>query len=127
MDPIDVPKPKGVRDPDRPAGTLLLAQVRHMHEAEKSLPPKYHSGIFYKAVVTEDDAARYIQAVTKAIHKAHDDAAKERPRRTAARKRVIEIAAAAEPGTSRRQRSGARASRGKGSQGKKSRKSGRRS
>ena len=98
-----------------------------MHEAEKSLPPKYHSGIFHKAVVTEDDAARYIQAVTKAIHKTHNDAAKERARRTAARKRVIEIAAAAEQGTSRKQRSGARGSRGKGSQGKKSHKSGRRS
>src|SRR5579872_4692397 len=102
MNPIDVPKPKGVRNPGRPAGTLLLAQVHHLHEAEKSLPPKYHSGIFYKAVATEDDAARYIGAVTKAIHKAHDDATKERARRAAARTRGLEVVAAPDQGTSRK-------------------------
>ena len=91
MDPIPVPKPQGVRDPNRPAGTLLLSQVHHLHKAEKDLPPKYHSGIFHKAIATEDDAARYIRAVTHAIHKAHDDAAKER--RLAARNRVIRTAA----------------------------------
>lgn len=120
MDPTDVPKPKGVRDPDRPAGALLLAQVRHLHEAEKSLPPKYHSGIFHKAVVTEDDAARYIHAVTKAIHEAHDDAAKERARRTAARKRVIEIAAMADHRGTRKRRSASKRTKTKANKGKKS-------
>jgi hypothetical protein len=124
MDPIDVPKPKGVRDPDRAAGALLLAQVRHMHEADKSLPTKYHSGIFHKAVVTEDDVARYIQAVTKAIHKAHDDASTERARRAAARKRVTEIAAAADQGTSRKRLSSAKRNKGKGSKSKRVRKTG---
>jgi hypothetical protein len=119
MDPIDVPKPKGVRDPDRLAGTLLLAQVRHLHEAEKSLPPKYQSGIFHKAVVTEDDAARYIHAVTKAIHKAHDDAAKERARR-AARKRVIEIATMANHRGTRKRRPANKRTKTKANKGKKS-------
>lgn len=122
MDPIIVPKPKGIRDSDRPAGTLLLSQVRHLHEAEKSLPPKYHSGIFHKAIETEDDAARYIQAVTKAIHKAHDDAAKERARRVAARKKVIEIAAAAD-----REGGQKRRTKVKGSKGSKAKKAARRS
>jgi len=54
-----------------------------------------------------------------------DDAAKERARRAAARKRVIEIAAVAEQGTSRKRWSGAKRSKGKGSKGKKARKSGR--
>lgn len=120
MDQIDVPKPKGVRDPDRPAGTLLLAQVRHLHEAEKSLPPKYQSGIFHKAVVTEDDAARYIHAVTKAIHKAHDDAAKERARRRATSKQVIEIAAMADRRDTRKRRSASRRAKTKANKGKKS-------
>jgi hypothetical protein len=95
MEPIRVPKPKGERDPNRSAGTLLLAQVRHLQKAERTLPPKYHSGIFHKAIETEDEAARYIQAVTRAIHKAHDDAVRERARRAAARKKVIRIAAKA--------------------------------
>ena len=84
MEPIPVPKPKGVRDPNRTAGTLLLAQVHHLQKAERTLPPKYHSGIFHKAIQTEGEAARYIQAVTRAIHKAHDDAVRERTRRAAA-------------------------------------------
>lgn len=88
MEPIPVPKPKGVRDPKRPAGTLLLAQVRHLQKAERALPPKYHSGIFHKAIQTEGEAARYIQAVTTAIHKAHDDAASERTGRAYAGKKI---------------------------------------
>lgn len=95
MDPILVPKPKSIRDPDRPAGSLLLAQVRHLQKAERTLPPKYNSGFFHKEVLTEFEAARYVEAVTKAIHKAHDDAVRERRRRIAARKKVVEIAAEA--------------------------------
>lgn len=120
MEPIDVPKPKGVRDPDRAAGTLLLAHVRHLHEAEKSLPPKYHTGIFHKAIETEFEAARYIRAVTKAIHKAHDDAVKQRARRMTARKRVVEIAAAADQGTARKKRAGAKGIEPKAIGGRKS-------
>jgi|SRR5581483_1451795 len=90
------PKPKGVRSPDRPAGSLLLAQVKHLREAEKSLPPKYHSGIFSHAVETEDEAARYVRAVTEAIHDAHDDAAAARARKAAKRKKVVEMAAMAD-------------------------------
>lgn len=98
MDPILVPRPKSVRNPDRIASSLLLAQVDHLHEAEKSLPSKYQSNIFHKAIQTEDEAARYVRAVTEAIHKAHHDAAKERDRRVAAkRRRALEIAAAEAP------------------------------
>lgn len=121
MDPIGVPKPKGIRDPNRPAGTLLLAQVHHLHEAEKSLPPKYHSGIFFKAIVTEDDAARYIQAVTKAIHTAHDDAVRERGRGAAQRKRDIGTTVAADKGTSRKRPGGGKKNKGKATKGKKAR------
>lgn len=114
MDLIDVPKPRGIRDPNRLAGTLLLAQVRHLHEAEKSLPAKYHSGIFYKAVVTEQDAAHYIRAVTKGIHKAHDDAAKGRRfLNRQPRAKVIELTASAEQNVSRKRPSGAKTKKNK--------------
>ena len=96
MHPIPVPKPKSIRNPDRPISSLLLAQIQHLQEAEKSLPPKYHSDIFFKAIKTEGEAANYIREVTEAIHAAHDDAAAQRVRKVPKRKRVIEIAAAAD-------------------------------
>lgn len=105
MEPIPVPKPKGVRDPKRPAGTLLLAQVRHLRKAEQALPPKYNSGIFHKAIETEDEAARYIQAVTGAIHKAHDDATRERARRADAGKKTGRTASKAARASNRSRRS----------------------
>jgi hypothetical protein len=109
MDPIIVPRPKSKWDPNRPASSLLLAQVRHLHEAEKSLPPKYHNGIFTKAIQTEGEAARYVKAVTEAIHEAHDDAARERIRPVAKRRRVIEIAAVADEAAERKRQTRSRA------------------
>ena len=110
MDPIIVPRPKGVRNPNRPAGSLLLAQVKHLREAEKSLPPRYHSGIFSHAIQTESEAALYVRAVTEAIHAAHDDAAAERMKKVPKRKRVIEIAAVADEAAERK-RSGTQRNR----------------
>ncbi|HEV3307832.1 MAG TPA: hypothetical protein VGZ91_15450 [Candidatus Sulfotelmatobacter sp.] len=107
MEPILVPRPKSVRDPNRPVSSLLLAQVKHLREAEKELPGKYQSGIFSHAIQTESEAARYVQAVTQAIHAAHDDAAAQRVRKAPKRKRVIDIdiAAVADEGAERRTRS----------------------
>jgi hypothetical protein len=104
MDPIDVPRPKSVRDPNRPVSSLLLAQVKHLREAEKDLPQRYQSGIFIHAIRTEGEAARYVSAVTEAIHAAHNDAAAERVRRARKPKRVIEIAAVADEAAERRAR-----------------------
>lgn len=98
-------EPKSKVNPNRDANALLLAQVQHLREAERSLPPKYHSGIFSQAIRTEGEAARYVQAVTEAIHQAHADAAAERMRRPKKRKGVIEIAAVADEAAERRQRS----------------------
>jgi hypothetical protein len=97
-------KPKSKRDPDRAAGSLLLAQVKHLREAEKGLPPQYHSGIFSHAIQTEGEAARYVRAVTEAIHAAHDDAAAARARKAPKRKRGIEIAAVADVTAERKRR-----------------------
>lgn len=108
MTVFDFPRPKGVRNPNRDASSLLLAQVDHLHEAEKSLPPGYHSGIFHKTIRTEGQAARYIRAVTEAIHRAHDDAARELARPVPKRKRVIEIAAVADESAERKRRTSSR-------------------
>jgi hypothetical protein len=104
MEPIIVPRPKSVRDPNRAASTLLLAQVKHLREAEKSLPSKYQSEIFSHAIQTEGEAAGYVRAVTEAIHAAHDDAAAERVRSARKRKDVIEIAAVADEAGERKAR-----------------------
>ena len=98
---IPVPKPpKNAYDPNRPMGSLLKSQVDHMREAESKLPLKYRSQIetYVKAVRTEGEAARYIEAVTKAIHLAHEDAERDRraPRPVPVAKPVIEIAAVAD-------------------------------
>jgi hypothetical protein len=91
---IRVPKPKSVFDPGRRASTLLLAQVEHLQKAELNLPLKYVSKKYTKAITTEGEAAAYIQEVTEAIHRAHDDA--ERARRAAGKKKGLAIAASAE-------------------------------
>ena len=98
---IPVPKPpKNAYDPDRPVGSLLKSQVDHMREAESKLPLRYRSQIetYVKAVRTEGEAARYIQAVTQAIHLAHEDAERDRrgPRPTPAAKPASGIAAVAD-------------------------------
>jgi hypothetical protein len=116
MDPIPVPKPKGVRDPNRPASSLLLAQIHHLREAEKNLPVRYHSSIFHKSLITEGEVARYVRSVTEAIHKAHNDAVKERftaaaKRKAPRRQRVIELAAQAEETTERKRRPGKKKAR----------------
>jgi hypothetical protein len=116
MEPIIVPRPKSVRDPNRPVSSLLLAQVKHLREAEQGLPAKYQSGIFSHAIQTEGEAARYVRAVTEGIHAAHDDAVAQRVRKAPKWKRVIEIAAVADEAAERRTRS---SSKRKSSRGKK--------
>lgn len=80
---------KRAMNPDRPVNTLLKAQIRHLHHAEKNLPLRYRSDIYVHAIKTEGEAAEYMRHVTEAIHQAHFDAAQRRGR-------GIAIAAAAE-------------------------------
>ncbi len=87
MDPIPVPKPKSIWNPDRLASSLVLAQLQHLHEAQRSLPPKYHSDVFIKTIKTEGQAADYIREVTEAIHAAHQDGLAKRKRTTRAPKK----------------------------------------
>jgi len=95
MEVIHVPRPsKKAMDPNRLANALILAQVSHLQHAERRLPLRYRSDIYAHAIRTEGEAASYIREVTEAIHQAHADAAKQRAK--PARKRGLEIAAAAE-------------------------------
>jgi len=98
MATIHVPRPKrSSLNPMRPASSLLLTQVEHMHAAEKRLPLRYRTEIYINAITTEGEAAEYIAKVTAAIHKAHDDAAKKRRIRAVSRPgRALKIAAAAD-------------------------------
>jgi hypothetical protein len=106
MTVIKVPHPpKGSSNPDRPASALLLAQVVHLHEAEKNLPFGYRSERYIKAVRTEGEAANYIREVTEAIHSAHEEA--RRRRFAMGRNAATEIAAGDMAGL-RREGSGAR-------------------
>jgi len=106
---IPVPKPpKNAYDPDRPVGSLLKSQVDHMREAESKLPLRYRSQIetYVKAVRTEGEAARYIQAVTRAIHLAHEDAERDRrgPRPAPVAKPAVRIGAASDESVERKQK-----------------------
>jgi hypothetical protein len=104
---IHVPKPaKNAYNPNRPVSSLLKSQIDHLKEAENKLPLSYRSEIYIKAIKTEGEAARYIRDVTEAIHLAHEDA--ERARHAPRRKRVIEIAAAADEGAESRTRASKR-------------------
>ena len=94
---IQVPKPpKSAWDPDRPLSTLVKSQVEHLYEAERKLPHKYKSQIYINAIQTEGEAARYIQKVTEAIQKAHQDAAAGRVKAAPKRRSTIAIAAVAD-------------------------------
>jgi hypothetical protein len=90
---IPVPRPdvKSAMNPDRPANALLMAQIQHLHDAERNLPVRHRTDIYINAIKTEGEAAEYIRRVTEAILGAHEAAA-------AKRRRGIAIAAAADEG-----------------------------
>jgi hypothetical protein len=119
MTVVYFPQPKSVRDPDRAVSSLLLAQVKHLREAEKSLPPRYHSGIFSHAIQTEGEAAEYVRAVTEAIHRAHDEAPAERVRRRARKPKGVIVGAVADEAVERKGRSRSRPKKNGGTSGRK--------
>lgn len=97
---IEVPRPqKGSMNPNRAANALLLSQVEHMHAAEKRLPERFRTDTYVNAIRTEREAAQYIQAVTSAIHRAHDEAARKRADDAKPRRAALHLAAAAEEPT----------------------------
>lgn len=94
---IHVPRPsKNAMNPDRPVSSLLLTQIQHLQNAEKNLPLRYRSDTYINAIQTEGEAAAYIREVTEAIHKAHEDAARQRAKYARSRKKGLDLAATAE-------------------------------
>jgi ArsR family metal-binding transcriptional regulator len=93
---IKVPRPKSVVNPNRPASSLLLAQVQHLHQAEKRLPIHHRSKLYVNAICTEGEAAEYIREVTDSIHRAHEEARTRRHKRSKRQENRISIAAAAQ-------------------------------
>ncbi|SRR5258706_2032488 len=93
---IPVPRPRASAiDQDRPVNALLQSQIQHLRDAEKNLPLRYQTQIYVNAIRTEGEAAKYIRAVTEAIHDAHAAAAAQRALPTIRRKPGMDIAAAA--------------------------------
>jgi hypothetical protein len=135
---IRVPKPpQSAFDPERPASSLLKTQIRHLHEAERMLPPGEHSDMYVNRIRTEREAAAYIQHVTARLHSEGAPLAK-RVSKAKRRPATLAIAAQTETKTKRRSAanstsrsssktkspsSGRRQSRKKSSQTKKSKKS----
>ena len=72
------PLPENAINKDRPVSGLLRAQILHLHEAERRLPPRHRTKIYVNAIKTEGEAAEYARAVTEAIHEAHAAAAAKR-------------------------------------------------
>jgi hypothetical protein len=89
------PDPKRVRNPNRPLNGLLKVQIQHLHDAELNLPVGKQTEIYINAIKTEGEAAKYIRAVTEAIHNAHSMASRKRLKLMPRRKPGIDIAAAA--------------------------------
>ncbi len=103
---IHVPRPpKQAMNPQRPVSALLKTQIEHLQQAELRLPVKYQTSIYVNAIRTEREASEYISAVTEAIHRAHAEAATKRRKMPPKRKRVLEIAAAAERKRPRKRKS----------------------
>ena len=66
--PAPIPPPSALNK-NRPAGCLLLAQVRHFHYAESArLPKENRDGRRPEDIRTEAEAAAYIAKITKLLH-----------------------------------------------------------
>src|SRR5450631_1506445 len=69
METIHVPgPPKQAFNKNRRISDLIRAQVNHLKHVEATLPAALRSGIPQHEITTEDDAARYIAAMTPLLH-----------------------------------------------------------
>jgi hypothetical protein len=68
---VQVPKPSpNSFNKNRPLtkNLLILNQVKHFREVEKTLPPEQQTRIDVDAIQTEGQAAEYIRKLTKVLH-----------------------------------------------------------
>jgi hypothetical protein len=79
MDPILVPgPPKEAFKKLRPISDLIKAQVGHFKHLEEKLPAAVRATLPHHPIVSEDDAARYIAAMTALLHSQIAPAAESR-------------------------------------------------
>lgn len=66
MEPIKIlVPPKEAFNKNRPISDLIKAQITHFQHLENKLPADLRRGIPQHKISTEDDAARYIAAMTR--------------------------------------------------------------
>ncbi|MBZ5624259.1 MAG: hypothetical protein LAQ69_37015 [Acidobacteriia bacterium] len=66
---VSVPKTEeDAYDHDRPISSLIEFQLKHLQEAEKSLPKRSQTNIDINTLKTERQASEYIQKVTAKLH-----------------------------------------------------------
>lgn len=77
---IKVPRPvPGSFHKHRPISDLLKSQIKHFHEAEKSLAPGSRTGVDVQGIKTEHEAAAYIEQVTKRLHAKEENGPAQQP------------------------------------------------
>lgn len=100
MEPISVPgPPKSAFNKNRCASDLIKKQVEHFKHLEYKLPPEIRATLPQHAIVTEDDAARYIGPMTRFFLSRKATAAPKKPlvmRAPASEQAGLAIAASAE-------------------------------
>jgi ribosomal protein L35 len=99
MDVIQVPAtPKEAFNKHRRISDLIKAQVAHLKHLEEKLPSTQRAALPSHAIVTENDAAQYIAAMTSLIKGESKPATSSKKRVVAIRNTApIDLAAAAEP------------------------------
>ena len=66
---VKVPKTeKGAYNHDRPISSLIEYQMKHLREAEASLPKARQTNIDISTLKTELQASKYIQKITAILH-----------------------------------------------------------
>lgn len=112
MEPIRVPAPpKQAFNKHRRMSDLIRKQVHHFKHLEQKLPDEVREQIPQHHVVTENDAAQYIAAMTKLLLSGEMKTTQAPPAGTARKgaanseTRGLSLVAAAETGSTRRSRS----------------------
>jgi hypothetical protein len=86
MEPILVPGPgKEAFKKLRPISDLIRAQVGHFKHLQEKLPPTVRATLPQHSIVTEDDAAHYIAAMTAYFRSQITPAVESRPESTPSR------------------------------------------
>lgn len=79
MELIHVPPPPGAAfNKSRPMSDLIKAQVRHFKHLEEKLSPEERQSIPQHRVISENDAAQYIAAMTRLLRSGVTEAASAR-------------------------------------------------